>query len=117
MVCENGVPCNNNGQVKQAAGGMNSRITMRDISKSVAPDSPGELEVLGHDRDSAGVDGAQVGVLEQRHEVGLSSLLEGENGRRLESQFLLELVGELTDWISESSTEPLEGQLPDEQVS
>lgn len=69
----------------------------RHISKSVAPDPPGELQVLGHDGDSAGMDGAEVGVLEERHEVGLSGLLEGQNGRRLESEFLLEFVGKFSD--------------------
>jgi hypothetical protein len=32
------------------------------------------------------VDGGQVGVLEQRDEVGLGSLLEGHDGRRLETE-------------------------------
>ncbi len=31
--------------------------------------------------DTLGVNGSQVGVLEERHEVSLSSLLEGHDGR------------------------------------
>ena len=41
-------------------------------------DPPGQLDVLGHDGDTLGVDGAQVGVLEQTHEVGLRCFLKGE---------------------------------------
>ena len=36
-----------------------------DQSKSISSDSLGELKISGHDGDSLGVDGAQVGVLEQ----------------------------------------------------
>ena len=42
----------------------------------LAADPPGELDVLGHDGDPLGVDGAQVGVLEEAHEVGLRCLLK-----------------------------------------
>lgn len=55
------------------------------------------------------MDGAQVGVFEEGDEVGLSSLLEGKHSRRLESELLLELVGDLSD-------ESLEGELPDEEI-
>ena len=34
-------------------------------SESVSSDSLGELEVTGHDGNSLGVDGAQVGVFEE----------------------------------------------------
>jgi hypothetical protein len=36
-----------------------------------------------------GVDGSQVGILEQGHEVGLSSLLERHHSRGLEAQVSL----------------------------
>ena len=39
-------------------------------------DSPGQLDVLGHDGDSLGMDGAQVGVLKQTNKVGLRCFLE-----------------------------------------
>ena len=55
------------------------------------------------------MDGAQVGVLEQTHEVGLGGLLEGEDGGALEAQVALEILGDLAD-------EALEGELTDEQV-
>ena len=41
----------------------------------LSTDSPGELDVLGHDGDTLGVDGAQVGVLEQADQVSLAGLL------------------------------------------
>jgi len=81
-----------------------------DQSEPVSSNSLGELEIPGHDGDSLGVDGAEVGVLEERDEVSLSGLLKGEHGWALEPELLLELVGDLAD-------ESLEGQLSDEQVS
>ena len=87
-------------------------MTIRDADQSepVSSDSLGELEISGHDGDSLGVDGAEVGVLEERDEVSLGGLLEGEDGRALEPELLLELVGDLAD-------ESLEGELSDEEVS
>ena len=46
---------------------------------SLATDSPGQLDVLGHDGDTLGVDGAQVGVLEQTDEVSLAGLPESRH--------------------------------------
>jgi hypothetical protein len=37
------------------------------------------LDVLWHDGDSLGVDGAEVGVFEETNEVGLGGFLEGED--------------------------------------
>ena len=72
-------------------------------------DTAGELDVLGHDGHALGVDGAQVGVLEQTNQVSLASLLEGHDGRALEAQVGLEVLGDFTD-------ETLEGQLADQQL-
>lgn len=38
----------------------------------------GQLDVLGHDGDTLGVDGAQVGVLKQANQVSLTSFLLGQ---------------------------------------
>ena len=76
---------------------------------TLAADAPGQLDVLGHDGDALGVDGGEVGVLEQANQVGLSSLLEGQHGRGLEAQVGLEVLGNLTD-------QALEGQLADQQL-
>eukprot|EP00216_Chloropicon_sp_CCMP2111_P002389 CAMPEP_0198246424 /NCGR_PEP_ID=MMETSP1446-20131203/45967_1 /TAXON_ID=1461542 ORGANISM="Unidentified sp, Strain CCMP2111" /NCGR_SAMPLE_ID=MMETSP1446 /ASSEMBLY_ACC=CAM_ASM_001112 /LENGTH=317 /DNA_ID=CAMNT_0043930745 /DNA_START=1232 /DNA_END=2182 /DNA_ORIENTATION=+ len=70
---------------------------------------PGQLDVLWHDGDPLGVDGAQVGVLEESDEVGLRRLLESKDGGALEPQVALEVLGDFPD-------EPLEGELPDEEL-
>jgi len=41
----------------------------------LSANSSGELDVLGHDGHSLGVDGAQVGVLEETNQVGLTGFL------------------------------------------
>ena len=75
----------------------------------LATDPPCQLNVLGHDGHPLGVDGAQVGVLEETHQVGLAGLLQSHHSRALEPQVSLEILGNLTN-------EPLEWQLPDEEL-
>jgi len=77
---------------------------------SLSTDPPGELDILRHDGDTLGVDGAQVGVLEQADQVSLAGLLKSSNGGRLESEISFEI-------LSDFSHETLEGKLPDEQLS
>ncbi len=55
------------------------------------------------------MDGAKVGVLEEGDEVGLNGLLKRADGRRLESEVRLEVLGDLTH-------QPLERQLADQQL-
>ena len=76
---------------------------------ALATDAAGQLDVLGHDGHALGVDGSQVGVLEQAHQVGLSSLLQGQDCAALEAQVGLEILRDLTH-------QALEGQLADEQL-
>jgi hypothetical protein len=90
------------GVLKNTGMGMKS-----DDLGALSADATGQLDVLGHDGHTLGVDGAQVRVLEQAHQVRLSSLLECEHGRRLEPQVGLEVLRNLTD-------QTLEGQLADE---
>jgi hypothetical protein len=85
-------------------------LTAETCSGSLTSDSSGELHVLGHDGDSLGVDGAEVGVLEEANHVCLGGLLEGEDSGGLESEVVLELRGNLSD-------ESLEGELSDEELS
>ena len=61
------------------------------------------------DGDTLGMDGGQVGVLEERDEVRLGGLLEGTDGRRLEAKISLEVLGNFTD-------EALEGELADQEL-
>jgi len=55
------------------------------------------------------VDGAQVGVLEEGDEVGLGGFLEGQDGVTLETEIVLEVLGDFTD-------ETLEGELADQEI-
>ena len=49
-----------------------------DLS-SLSTDAAGKLDILGHDGDSLGVDGAQVGVFKETDKVGLGCLLQGHD--------------------------------------
>ena len=55
------------------------------------------------------MDGAQVGVFEEADEVGLRSLLKGEDGGSLETKVALKVLRDLAD-------ETLERELPDQKV-
>ena len=79
-------------------------------SGSLTSDSSGELHILWHDGNSLGVDGAEVGVLEESNHVGLSSLLKGKDGGGLESKVGLEVGSDFSD-------ESLERKLSDEEFS
>jgi hypothetical protein len=78
--------------------------------RALATDTARQLDILGHDGDALGMDGAQVGVLEQANKVGLGSLLKGEHSGSLEAEIGLEILSNLTD-------KALERQLADEELS
>lgn len=82
----------------------------RSFLGTLTTDAPGQLDVLGHDGDTLGVDGAQVGVLKETDEVSLAGLLESHDSRGLEPEVSLEVLGNL-------SHQALEGQLADEELS
>ena len=77
---------------------------------TLTTEAAGELDVLALDGDTLGVDGAEVGVLEEGDEVGLDGLLKSTDGGGLEAEIGLEVLGNLTD-------KTLEGQLADEELS
>ena len=52
-----------------------SLVCCDDFLSPLSSDSPCQLDVLWHDGDTLGVDGAQVGVLEQADQVSLAGLL------------------------------------------
>lgn len=89
--------------------GSGSGGTTRSVVRVVTTDATSEDHVLLHDGHTLGVDGAQVGVLEETNQVSLRGLLEGSDGRALEAEIGLELLRDFTD-------EALEGELADEQV-
>ena len=89
------------------------RLSEASVNQGLSPlptDPPSQLDVLGHDGDPLSVDGAQVCVLEETHQVRLAGLLKSHHSRALEPQVGLEVLGNLTN-------EPLEGQLANEQLS
>lgn len=49
------------------------------------------------DGNTLGVDGAQVGILEEGDQVRLDGLLESTDGRRLEAEIRLEVLSNLTN--------------------
>ena len=55
-------------------------------------DATSQLDILRHDGDALGVDGAQVGVLEQTNQVGLAGFLQSANGCALEPEVSLEVL-------------------------
>ena len=66
--------------------------TKRPNLGTLSTDAAGELDVLGHDGHTLGMDGAQVGVLEERDQVRLGGFLESQDGGALESQVVLEVL-------------------------
>jgi hypothetical protein len=86
-----------------------AKIMQSDGLSTLSTDTAGKLYVLWHDGHTLGVDGAQVGVLEETNQVGFAGLLKSHNGRALESQVGLEVLGDFTD-------QTLEWQFPDEQL-
>ncbi len=60
-------------------------------------DSEVQGATYGLNGDTLGVDGAQVGVLKEGDEVRLDRLLESADGRRLEAEVGLEVLGDFTN--------------------
>ena len=86
------------------------RRLLFDNLSTLSTDAAGQLDVLGHDGDTLGVDGAKVGILEETDKVSLGRLLEGHDSRALEAEVSLEVLGDLAD-------KTLEGELADEKLS
>ena len=83
---------------------------MANNLSTLSSDSASKLDVLGHDGDTLGMDGAQVGVLKETNQVSLRGLLESHDSRGLETEVSLEVLGNFSD-------KALEGQLADEELS
>jgi len=56
---------------------------------TLTPDPPSQLDILGHDSDTLGMDGTKVSVLEQTDKVCLSCLLQRQHSMALETQISL----------------------------
>ena len=87
------------------------RAVVQPVSylSALAADTTCQMDVLGHDSHTLGVDGAQVGVLKQSHQVSFAGFLQGHDSRALEAQIGLEILGDFTD-------QTLERQLADQQL-
>lgn len=75
---------------------------------ALSANAPSQLDVLWHDGDALGVDGAQVGVFEKANQVGLASFLKGHHGRTLEAEVRLEV-------LSNFPHQALKGKLADQK--
>lgn len=76
---------------------------------SLATDSPGKLDILGHDCDTLGVDGTEICILKEPNKVSFCCLLQCQHCMALESQIGLEV-------LSDFSNKSLEGKFPDEEL-
>ena len=76
--------------------------------RTFTSDSSRQLDILRHDGDSLGVDGAQVGVFEQANQVRFGRFLERQHRGGLESQVGLEILGNLAN-------QALERELADQE--
>ena len=74
-----------------------------------AADPLSKLDIPLHDSDTVSVDGAKVGVLEEADEVSFGGFLESSDSAGLEPEVTTESGGDLSD-------EPLEWELPDEEI-
>ena len=84
-------------------------IVSENQLSSLTSDSSSELNILGHDGHTLGVNGGKVSVLEKTDEVSFSSLLESQNSAGLESEICLEILRNLP-------YETLEGKLSDKEL-
>ena len=78
--------------------------------RTLASKTAGELDVFALDGDTLGVDGAEVGIFEERDEVCLDGLLKCTDGRALEAEIALEV-------LCDFSNKSLEGKFSDEEFS
>ena len=74
-----------------------------------ATETTGELNVLGLNGDTLGVDGTKVGIFKEGDEVGFDGFLECTDGGGLEAEVRLEVLGNFTD-------QTLEGELADQEL-
>ncbi len=78
---------------------------MELMSESFTSDPPGEVEILAHGSDPTSVKSTEIDVLEETNDVGLSGFLEAVEGRGLEPELGVQLVGDF-------SYKSLERELP-----
>ncbi len=72
-------------------------LGVTEIMVTIASDSARQFHVFFLDGKSLGVDSAQIGVLEQAHDVGLGGFLESNETLRLEAEVGVKLLGDVTN--------------------
>ena len=65
--------------------------------RAFTAETTGELDVLGLNGDTLGVDGAEIGIFKERDEVSFDGFLEGTDSGRLEAQVRFEVLCDFTD--------------------
>ena len=123
-----GVMCVGGGEVPERSIAEAAQSREKSSLVALTAEAAGKLDVLGLDGNTLGVDGAEVGVLEERDEVRLDRLLKGADGGGLEAKVALEVLGDLTDLCvvsmvdggdeteESSAYQTLEGELADEKL-
>ena len=76
---------------------------------SLSPYPASQLDVSGHDGYSLSVDGTQISIFKQAHQVRFASLLQRADGGTLEPQVGFEILGDVPH-------QPLERQFPDQKL-
>ena len=77
---------------------------------SFSADSASQLDVFGHDGNTLGMNGAQVGIFKQTNKVGLAGFLKCHDCGTLEAEIGLEVLSDFSD-------KSLERKLADQQLS
>mmetsp|Transcript_1071 Transcript_1071/g.1704 ORF Transcript_1071/g.1704 Transcript_1071/m.1704 type:complete len:116 (-) Transcript_1071:6-353(-) len=84
------------------------RMELTHLLCALTTNAAGELDVLGHDGHTLGMDGAQIRVFEQTYEVRLGGFLKRQHSGALETQIRLEVLSDFTN-------KTLEWKLPDQK--
>ena len=73
------------------------RLSVSEVVHAVTADAPSQVHVLFLHCDALGMDGTQVGVLEQPDDVRFAGFLEGLERLRLESQLVVHVDSDIPD--------------------
>ena len=95
---------------KRKAIGLFTKRAHNNSLSALTTETTSQVNILGLDGDTLGVDGSQVGIFEEGDQVSLGGLLKGTNGGGLETEIGLEILSNLTN-------KTLEGQLADQELS
>lgn len=83
-------------------------MTAKSLS-TLSTDTTSQLDIFGHDRHTLCMNGAQISILKESHQVGFCSFLQGQHGGGLETKVGLEILCHLTN-------KTLKGRLADQEV-